>query len=114
MPYCSNCGEKLSDDAYFCSRCGTKTALGVQANATSSSDEMKQAFSRMSVEIEKAFTAAAKEIQAAFQTARTNVQKSTQKEEIVCSNCGTKNSGSSTYCYNCGNKLEPKVEEKKT
>ncbi len=113
MPYCSNCGEKIPDDAYFCPKCGTKTALGMKANPSTSSDEMKQAFSRMSVEIEKAFTIAAKEIQTAFQTARSNVQKSTEKGEIVCSNCGTKNPGGSTYCYNCGKKLEPKVEEKK-
>jgi len=113
MAYCSNCGEKLPDDAYFCPKCGTKTALGMQANAPAASDEMRQAFSKMSVEIEKAFTIAAKEIQTAFQTARENVQKSMEKEAIVCSNCGTKNPGGSTYCYNCGQKLTPKAKETK-
>ena len=114
MDYCSNCGEKLPKDAYFCPKCGTKTALGIEANAPMASDEMRQAFAKMSTEIEKAFTIAAKEIQTAFQTARENVQKSTQKEPIVCSDCGATNPGGSLYCFKCGQKLEPKGKEKKT
>jgi len=113
MDYCSNCGEKLPKDAYFCPKCGTKTALGIEANAPMASDEMRQAFAKMSTEIEKAFTIAAKEIQTAFQTARENVQKSTQKEPIVCSDCGATNPGGSLYCFKCGQKQEPKGKEKK-
>jgi len=113
MEYCSNCGEKLPKDAYFCPRCGTKTKLGAEANAPTPSDEMRQAFAKMSVELEKAFNVAAKEIQTAFQTARENVQKSMQKEPIVCGNCGTKNPGGSVFCFKCGQKLEPKSKQKK-
>jgi uncharacterized membrane protein YvbJ len=114
MAYCSNCGEKLPKDAYFCPKCGTKTTKGVETNVPTPSDEMRQAFARMSVEMEKAFAVAAKEIQAAFQTARDNIQKSLQKEPIVCSNCGEKNPGDSAFCFKCGKKLEPKSKEKKT
>jgi len=114
MAYCSNCGEKLPKDADFCPRCGTKTMRTPGASAsTTTSEEMRQAFAKMSVEIEKAFTLAAKEIQTAFQTARENMQKSTQKEPIVCGNCGEKNPGDSVYCFKCGKKLETQGKEKK-
>ena len=113
MAYCSNCGEKLPNDAYFCPKCGTKTALGTETRAPAPSDEMRQAFAKMSTEIEKAFTIAAKEIQTAFQTARENVQKSMQKEPPVCVNCRETNPGGSIYCFKCGQKLEPKDKELK-
>ena len=113
MTYCSNCSEKLPKDANFCPKCGTKTPKGVETNAPTPSDEMRQAFAKMSTELEKAFTVAAKEITAAFQTAKENIQQSLQKEPIVCSNCGEKNPGDSIYCYKCGTKLEPKAKEKK-
>ena len=113
MTYCSNCSEKLPKDANFCPKCGTKTPKGVETNAPTPSNEMRQAFAKMSTELEKAFTVAAKEITAAFQTAKENIQQSLQKEPIVCSNCGEKNPGDSIYCYKCGTKLEPKAKEKK-
>ena len=112
MAYCSNCGEKLPKDAYFCPKCGTRTTLGLEAKAPTPSDEMRQAFAKMSTEIEKAFGVAAKEIQEAFQTARENIQKSMQKEPVVCGNCRASNPGGSVYCFKCGQKLEPKSKEK--
>lgn len=113
MAYCSNCGEKLPKDASFCPKCGTKTVLGAETNAPATSDELRQAFAKMSQEIEKAFAIAAKEIQDAFQTARDNVQKSMQKEQIICGNCGASNPGGSLYCFKCGQKLETKSTGKK-
>jgi ribosomal protein L40E len=112
MAYCSNCGEKLPKDAYFCPKCGTKTTLGAEANAPTPADEVRQAFAKMSTELEKAFGVAAKEIQEAFQTARENIQKSIQREPVVCGNCGTSNPGGSVYCFKCGQKLGPKSKEK--
>src|SRR4030067_2546351 len=47
MAYCSTCGEKLPKDAYFCPKCGTKTSLGMESNAPTPSDEMRQAFAKM-------------------------------------------------------------------
>ncbi len=112
MVYCSNCGEKVPENALFCPKCGTKTAKGAETNAPSPSDEVREAFNRMSQELEKAFNVAAKEIQEAFQTARSNIQKTLYKEPIVCPNCGQKNRSSSVYCYKCGNKL-PQVKADK-
>jgi uncharacterized membrane protein YvbJ len=120
MVYCHNCGEKLQEDALFCPKCGKKrTQDGSQSNNASTSDEMRDAFSKMSQELEKAFNVAAKEIQQAFQTARANVQKSIYGEPIVCPNCGEKNPADSTFCFKCGNKLasdaskgEPSADQK--
>ena len=111
MAYCHNCGDKLQTDALFCPKCGTKTAQGVEANAASPSDEMREAFNKMSVEMEKAFNIAAREIQEAFKTARDNVQRAVYKEPVVCSNCGEKNSNSVVYCFKCGNKLPVSTEK---
>jgi uncharacterized membrane protein YvbJ len=108
MAYCSNCGEKLPKDAYFCPKCGTKAMKGVEANVPAPSDELREAFAKMSQELEKAFAVAAKEIQAAFQTARENIQQSLYKEPLVCPNCGEKNSSGAAFCFKCGKKLEPK------
>jgi predicted amidophosphoribosyltransferase len=113
MEYCANCGEKLPKDALFCPKCGTPTTLGTASNVSWPSEEMRQAFAKMSVEIEKAFAVAAKEIQVAFQTARENVQKSTQNTSVVCGSCGQTNQGTSAYCFKCGKKIEAAGKEKK-
>ena len=105
---------KIAERRLFLPVCGTKTMKGVETNAPTPSDEMRQAFAKMSTEVEKAFTIAAKEIQTAFQTARANIQQSLQKEPVTCTNCGEKNPGDSIFCYKCGKKLERKVKEKKS
>ena len=106
MAYCSNCGEILTQDALFCPKCGTKTLKGAEANVSNSTDELKEAFTKMGRELDKAFSVAAKEINAAFQTASQNIQKSLNKEKIVCPSCGEKNPSNAIYCYNCGKKLK--------
>jgi ribosomal protein L40E len=108
MAYCSKCGEKLPKDASFCPKCGAKTLTGTAANATPQSDELNEAFAKMSKELEKAFTLAAKEMHAAFQTARENIQKSFYTEPVVCPSCGEKNSGIAVFCFKCGKKLDAK------
>lgn len=104
MTYCSNCGEKIPDDAAFCPKCGTRTTIGIKAGAAPA-DEVREAFNRMSIELEKAFNIAAKEAQEAFQIARNNIQRAINKEPIVCSNCGEKNVSSAVYCVKCGRNL---------
>jgi uncharacterized membrane protein YvbJ len=106
MAYCSNCGEKLPDDALFCPKCGVKTVKGVEANVSVSSDELKAAFAKMSQELEKAFSVAIKEINAAFQTANENIQQSLRKEQVACPSCGEKNPSDAVFCYKCGKKMK--------
>jgi uncharacterized membrane protein YvbJ len=106
LVYCSNCGEKLPDDAYFCPKCGTKTAKGKDSKVAYPSDEIRDAFYNVGIELEKALKIAARETHAAIQTARKNFQqKSAQKEVVVCPKCGTKNPYDSVFCSNCGTRV---------
>jgi len=105
MGFCSKCGKPLAEDAYFCPKCGARTALGVEAGVVAPSDELREAFNKMGQEMEKAFTFAAKEIEKAFETARKNIQESTGRAPIICSRCGEKNRFDSRFCYKCGKEL---------
>ena len=116
MVYCSNCGTKLDDEAYFCFKCGTKTQAGKTAKAMYPSDELRDAFYQVGMELEKAFNMAAKETQAAFRRVSEEVQQKQQKPSssaqntVICTKCGTKNVAGAVFCSNCGARLAP-VEE---
>lgn len=107
MVYCSHCGAQISEDALFCSKCGTRTVVGMKAGAATSSEEMREILIRMSREMENAFHLAAKNVQDAFETAKKNVHKTVTNEATVCPNCSKKNSTDATYCHKCGKKIEP-------
>jgi ribosomal protein L40E len=108
MVYCSNCGEKTSDEAYFCPKCGTKTLKGKAANAAYPNDELRDAFYKVGVELERAFNIAAHETHAAIKRANDSMQqKSAVKEGVVCPVCKTKNPYGSVFCHSCGVKLAP-------
>lgn len=80
MVFCSNCGEKLPEDANFCTKCGFRTKLGVEAGVLPPTEDWREAFSKMGVEMEKAFQTAAKEIQKSPQNRkrrRQRIQKQT-------------------------------------
>jgi predicted amidophosphoribosyltransferase len=108
MVYCSKCGTKIEDNAFFCFNCGTKTQAGKAAKAMYPSEQLRDTFYQVGLELEKAFTIAAKETQAAFKKVSENVQQKTasnSQETIICSSCGTKNISGSVYCHNCGKKV---------
>jgi uncharacterized membrane protein YvbJ len=113
MVYCSNCGEKIPDDAYFCPKCGTKTPEGKASNAAYPSDELRDAFYKVGIELERAFSIAAHETHAAIKKASENMQQKTASNTqgpAVCSSCGTKNVSGAVFCNNCGTKVAPAQE----
>jgi membrane protease subunit (stomatin/prohibitin family) len=113
MVYCSNCGAKIDDDAYFCPKCGTKTPKGNAANAAYPSDELRDAFYQVGIELEKAFTMAARETQAAFKKASKNMQQkpaAKTEDTVACPKCATKNLPDSIFCNNCGTRITPSEE----
>ncbi len=117
MVYCSNCGQQLPDDVYFCFKCGTRTPAGKAANAAYPQDELRDAFHRVGIELERAFTIAAEETRQAFKRVSEKERGSTQsasasQAEVTCPKCGTKNPQGSIFCRNCGARLTP-VEESK-
>ncbi len=108
MVYCSNCGGKTPDNAYFCPKCGTKTPKGKASNVNYPSDELRDAFYKVGIELERAFTTAAHETHQAFKKATENIQEKTAsngKQNILCSNCGSKNAPGAVFRSNCGTKL---------
>ena len=112
MVYCSNCGSKIDDEAYFCPKCGTKTRLGKTAKATYPPDQLQDTFYQVGIELEKAFTVAAKETHAAFkkvaenmQQKPTTAQKASTQGTVTCPKCGTKNPAGADFCCNCGTKI---------
>ncbi len=106
MAHCTNCGEKLPENAYFCPNCGTKTVLGAEKKAQTPADEFRDAFLQAGVELERALSIAARETHKAFKKATSDIQKSAKKEPLVCPNCKTKNPPNSVFCSNCGTKLQ--------
>jgi len=105
MTFCSNCGEKLPENAYFCPRCGARTIEGAEAGMATPWEDLREAFSKMGTEIEKAFSVAGKEMEKAFKTARDKIKVATSREPIACPHCGEKNSADAKFCYKCGKKM---------
>jgi predicted amidophosphoribosyltransferase len=103
--YCSSCGEELSENAYFCPRCGVRTKKGAEMRISGPWEDLRDTFSRVGEEIEKAFSVAGKEMEKAFKTAREKVREAASREPINCLNCGEKNPAGSRFCSNCGKKL---------
>jgi len=97
MAFCTQCGEDLPENAYFCPKCGVRTSKGVEAGVSYPW--------RWEKEIEKALSIAAKEIEKAFDTIRESVQKSVKREPIICPQCKEKNPYGSRFCSKCGKKL---------
>jgi ribosomal protein L40E len=112
MVYCSNCGEKLADEAYFCPKCGTKTLKGKEAKTPYPSSELEDAFYKVGLELERAFTIAANETHAALKKASDNFQgkTATKQQALVCPKCGSKNPTGAIFCNNCGSRIAP-IEE---
>ena len=110
MSYCSRCGEKISDDAYFCSKCGTKTPKGKAANAVYPTDQLTDAFYSVGLELEKALTTAARETHAAIQRAREDLRPK-PVQTVTCPKCTSKNTFGAVYCSSCGTRIAP-TEEK--
>jgi len=106
LVYCTNCGEKIADEANFCPRCGTKTLKGRAANVAYPSDELREAFYRVGTELDRAFKLAAHETQAAIQRATGGAQqKANQQGPVACPKCGVKNAYGSVFCCNCGSRM---------
>lgn len=111
MVYCSNCGEKIDDNACFCPKCGTKTPAGKASNASYPADELRDAFYKVGIELERAFNMAARETQAAFRKASENMQQknspkySNAQGSVVCTSCGANNVSGAVFCHSCGSKV---------
>ncbi|UCH32632.1 MAG: zinc-ribbon domain-containing protein [Candidatus Bathyarchaeota archaeon] len=106
MTFCTDCGEKLPENAYFCPKCGQRTRSGAEAGISTPWEDLRETFSKMGEEIENAFSIAGKEMEKALKIARDKIVEATSKEPIICPDCEEKNPASTRFCYNCGKKLK--------
>ena len=106
VAFCSHCGQKLPEDANFCTACGFRTRHGAEAGVTVPMEDWRETFSKIGLEIEKAFQTAGKEIEKAVKTVREDWADSRGKQSVVCKDCGAKNSASAVFCTGCGKKLK--------
>lgn len=106
MAYCTNCGEKIEEEAYFCPKCGTKTARGKSANAVYPMSELREALNSVTTDLEKALNMAMRETHSAIQKAKENLQsKPAQSNAVICSKCSASSPSGSVFCNACGSKL---------
>jgi ribosomal protein L40E len=106
MVFCSKCGEKVPEDAYFCPKCGFRTKKGVEAGVAAPIEDLREAFARMEKELENAFTTATKEMQKAFKTVTEDLREKGLARQVICTSCGEKNPRGASFCYKCGSKIE--------
>jgi uncharacterized membrane protein YvbJ len=105
MPYCSNCGQKLEEDFYFCPKCGAKTKAGTAAGVKDPWDALRDAFLAAGEEMRKAFQKAGEEMRKAAAEAKREAQARKAVKNISCSSCGTTNLPDSKFCQKCGKPL---------
>lgn len=109
MVFCTNCGGELSEEAYFCPKCGIRTSKGREEKVPIPHEgmfaEVGEELREVGDELNKVFSAAAKEIEKALETARKEIKKATSRESVVCPNCGQKNAADARFCNNCGKEL---------
>ena len=114
MVYCSNCGLKIDDEAYFCPKCGAKTLKGKDAKVNYPTAEIRDAFYQLGFELEKAFTIAARETHSALKKASEDLQgksfTTTAISSVTCQKCRAKNLDNSIFCFSCGNRITPPKE----
>jgi len=70
MVHCSNCGQKLEENYYFCPKCGTRTGATITSGAAEPWEDVKKSWSKAMEEMNKAFAKAAEETKKAFDEAK--------------------------------------------
>jgi len=106
MAYCSNCGQKVEENFFFCPKCGRRTEYGIAAGVGEPWEAVKEAFHTAAEEMRKAFEKASEEIRKASQEASREAQaRKTSRKNVTCSKCGATNPPESRFCAKCGKSL---------
>jgi ribosomal protein L40E len=106
LVFCSNCSEKLPENANFCPKCGARTRKGAETGVSPPwKIYLQDDLSKIEKEVEKAISAASTEMEKALRAMREEIRETTTLEPLVCSNCGERNPAKAQFCYKCGKKL---------
>ncbi len=115
MPYCSNCGKEMGDDANFCPKCGVRTEKGAKEGVAIPWASDPHWRMEMDIALQKASRAiddGVKIVQDTFREVAGEVGKgvnsareSVKAGPIYCKNCGAENSKYARFCTKCGKPL---------
>jgi len=106
MAYCSNCGQKLEENFYFCPKCGRRTEAGTAAGVGEPWEAVRESLHTAAEEMRKAFEKATEEIRKASSEARKEVHaRRIARRSVSCPSCGSTNPPESKFCSKCGKPL---------
>lgn len=117
MVKCRGCGDEISENAYFCPRCGLRTEAGEEAGVKTPIStrpgwerDVEKALSNAAKLMDDAFEAAKKGLQRVADEMEMEVEKARNWEPkrsapVYCPNCGGKNPSDSQYCTACGKEI---------
>jgi rRNA maturation endonuclease Nob1 len=119
MVKCRYCDEEISDDAFFCPKCGMRTKEGEKDNIPIPGDSLKKLRQDLdeplivaSDALSEAFTIASDSIREAFKGVNKGIEskgefrKESSSKTIYCQHCGKENPRDAKYCKNCGKNLK--------
>jgi uncharacterized membrane protein YvbJ len=117
MVECRGCGEEISNQASFCSKCGLRTEHGEKQGVKTPVDnraywerEMELAIENATQILDEAFTKAKEGLKALAdeiesELDKVKVRRSQVSNPIYCPRCGKINPSDSDYCTVCGAKI---------
>ena len=105
--FCSNCGEKLPENANFCLKCGVRTRKGKEEDIPTPylRVDLTEHLEKIGKEIDRALSKAGEEMERAFTKVSESIKETTHRSPIVCASCGEENPWDSRFCHKCGEKL---------
>jgi ribosomal protein L40E len=117
MSTCRSCGNELTEEDNFCSRCGLRTEKGELDNVKTPVDrrphwerDMEIAIKNATTLLEDAVESAKKGLKQVAEEVQTEIDKAKEvktrkKTPLYCPKCGAKNPSDSVYCTKCGAKI---------
>lgn len=101
---CVKCGAKISKDMIFCDNCAKEASKNVSHdNEESVITEEQLSAKKQSDVVEPIITEEQLDV---VEPVITEKQPIVEEQPLICSNCGTKNSGDSVFCTSCGQRFE--------
>ncbi len=104
MVFCTSCGRELSEDAYFCPKCGAVTQAGRKAGVASPLEDMRQTLWKMGEELGRVLRTTARQTQSALAKTSEEIRHRVESTSR-CANCGNMNPFGSRFCSSCGKTL---------